>query len=150
MALKNYAFANVNASIVGPNAAFSMGFGSGLDDGGISVEFAEPRVGMKAGADGQAMVSFYSQTLGKIIIRVQKTAPVNALLSAMFAADSADPTQVGQNTILVSDLALVDLCAGKQCAIEKHPNIVYGKEGPMNEWTFLVGQLRVLLGGGGI
>lgn len=144
-----YSFANVNGSIVGPNGAFSFGFGAGIADGGISAEMSEVKGSAKPGADGRAMISLYSQKLGKIVVRVQKTSPLNAFLSAIYAADTSDASQFGQNTIVVSDAGLLDVISGQSCFIEKLPTQTYGKDGAENEWTFVVGQLDMLLGGGG-
>lgn len=144
-----YSFANVDCAIVGPNGTFSMGFGAGIDEGGITAELTEVRGAQRAGADGQAMTTLYTGKLGKITIRVQKTSPLNAFLSALYNADASDATQYGQNTIACRDSSLLDVIAGAQCGIEKHASQTYGKEGPMNEWVFLVGTLNFVLGGGG-
>lgn len=145
-----YAFANINGAITGPNGAFSFGFGAGIDDGGITAEMSDAKVVMTAGADGKPMATLHSSKLGKIVVRVQKTSPLNAFLSALYNADTSSPSQIAQNTIVVTDLGGLDVISGQSCAIEKLPNVTYGKEGPANEWSFVVGQLDMLLGGGGV
>ncbi len=145
-----YSFANVAGSIVGPNGAFSFGYGSGIDDGGITAEMSEDKVDIKTGADGKPMATLHASKLGRITVRVQKTSPLNAFLSALYGADNSSATQVAQNTIVVRDLGGIDVIAGQNCAIAKFPSLTYGREGPPNEWVFVVGQLDMMLGGGGV
>jgi hypothetical protein len=81
-------------------------------------------------------------------VRFLKNSPTNALLSAMYNADTSNPASHGQNVIAVTDLGALDVCSGAGCAFKKHPNVVYSKDGPMLEWIFDVGRLDIMLGDG--
>lgn len=143
-----YSFMSVVASIVGPNGAFSIGYGSGNDDGGITVEYAEDRGALTTGADGTPMHTLHASRAGRCSVRLLKTSPTNALLNAMFNADSAGPENWGQNTITISDVNRGDLWALSAVSFQRHPTTVYAKEGTMMEWTFLAGTVEALLGAG--
>lgn len=145
---RTYSFLNVVASIVGPNGAFALGSDAGVQDEGITLEFVDPKNTTTAGADGSWMHSLHASKVGKISIRFLKNSPTNALLSAMYNADTSNPASHGQNVIAVTDLGALDVGTGQGCAFEKHPNVVYSKDGQMLEWTFDVGQLDLMLGDG--
>ena len=145
---RTYSFLNVKASITGPNGVFSLGDGAGVSDEGITLEFIEAKNTMVVGADGSYMHSLHASKGGKATVRLLKNSPTNALLSAMYNADTTDPSSHGQNVIAVSDLLALDIAACGGCAFERHPNLVYSKDGQMLEWTWNVGQLDIMLGDG--
>lgn len=143
-----YSFESITASIVGPNGSFAIGNGAGVDEGGISIERAEPKNTRTTGADGSWMHALHAGKSGKITVRLLKNSATNALLSAMYDADTNNPAAHGQNTIKVNSTLAGDNHSGEGCAFAQYPSIVYAKEGPMLEWVFDVGKLESVLGSG--
>lgn len=143
-----YSFLNCKATIAGPNGLFSIGDGAGVAEEGITLEMVEPKNTRTTGADGSWMHSLHAGKSGKITIRLMKNSPTNALLNAMYNADTSNPAAHGQNVINVTDILALDVGTGQGCAFAQHPTVTYSKEGPMLDWVFDVGQLDMLLGSG--
>ena len=55
-----YSFLDVNAGIVGPGGAFSLGNGAGVSDEGITVAASEDIGAMTIGADGSGCLLYTS------------------------------------------------------------------------------------------
>jgi hypothetical protein len=145
-----YSFLDTQAAINGPGGSFPIGgSGSGAADEGISVEMAEDKSTLTIGADGSGMHSLHASKAGKITIRLLKTSPVNARLSALYALQTVSSALHGQNVITIKNPTLGDSITGVGCAFKKFPSVSYGKDGPMNVWEFDVAQLDMALGGGG-
>lgn len=143
-----YSFLSVVATIVGPNGAFPLGSGAGVADEGITIEMVEPKNTRTTGADGAWMHSLHAGKSAKITARYMKNSPTNALLSAMYNADTSNPSAHGQNIITVSSLLQLDVTTAQGCAFSQQPTNTYGKDGAMIEWAFDVGQIDQLLGAG--
>lgn len=148
MAGNTYSFLDVQAAITGPGGAFSLGAGAGVAEEGITVSFIEEKDTMVPGASGEAMHSLNASKAARITVRLLKTSPTNALLSAMYNFQANGAATWGQNTIVVSDVARGDVITAQQAAFAKQPDISYSKEGAMNEWTFNCGICDELLGVG--
>jgi hypothetical protein len=101
------------------------------------------------GADGSVMHSLHAGQGGRIIVRLLKTSPTNAALSALYVLQTATSALTGLNTITVNDPVRGDNITGSFMAFLRFPNIVYAKEGGMNEWTF-TGIVNQILGDGNI
>lgn len=144
-----YSFTDTQAAIVGPGGNFNIGTGSGSADEGITVEMAEDKNTLTIGADGVGMNSLHASKAGKITVRLLKTSPVNAQLSAMYATQTASSVLHGQNVITLKNAALGDSITGVGCAFKRFPTLGYGKDGAMNVWEFDVAELNIALGGGG-
>lgn len=142
-----YSFADVAASIAGPGGAFPVGSGVGAAEEGITTEMIEEKDLMTLGADGQIMHSLRASNAARITIRLLKTSPVNAMLSALYNFQRQSSIYWGQNTLLVSDLVRGDIISLSQVAFGKQPNITYAKDGGLNEWLFF-GSVDMLLGTG--
>lgn len=148
--MATYSFLDTQCAIQGPGGSFTIGGpASGSAEEGITVEMAEDKNTMKIGADGTAMHSLHASQGGKIIIRLMKTSPVNAQLSALYAVQTASSALHGQNTITLKNSPLGDAVTGAFCAFKKFPSNTYAKEGGTLEWEFDVGVLVSSLGGGG-
>ena len=150
MPSNTYSFLDTQASIVGPGGAFSIGAGAGISKEGITIESANDINAMTIGADGKGMHNLHADKSGTVTVRVLKTAPVNALLSAMAAFQRSSSLNHGGNTITITNSTLVDVISCKQCAFKKMPSITYAEDGAMNEWTFDVIEIDYGLGGGGL
>jgi hypothetical protein len=143
-----YSFLSVLAAIVGPGGSFNLGTGSGNADEGISIEPSEDLDQMTIGADGSVMHSLHADRSGKLVVRLLKTSPTNALLGAMLALQRQSAANHGQNTLTVADSVRGDVITCQNVAFAKVPTITYAKDGGMNEWHFNAGQIAVGLGGG--
>lgn len=131
-----YSFLNTVAAIAGPGAAFNLGTGAAVAEEGISIEPSTDKNVMTIGADGKGQHSLIADDSCTITIRLLKTSPVNALLMALYDAQSASSSIWGQNVITVSNTGLNDYTVIQACAFKKKPTLTYAKEGGMMEWTF--------------
>lgn len=136
MSRQTYSFLDVDAAIVGPGGAFSLGSGAGATEEGISIVWSDNINIMQVGADGVGQHSLSANKSAQITIRLLKTSPVNRQLSLMLNLQRASADAHGQNTITVTDKGRGDVITGTQCAFSKWPQINYAKEAGMNEWVF--------------
>lgn len=146
--LVTYSFLHVKASLVGPNGTISLGSDAGAADEGITIERVEDNVTTRAGADGQPIHMLHASKVGKITINLMKTSQTNALLSALYDADTTNPATFGLNTIVVSWMTAGDIITGRYCAFARPPSVTYAKEAPSMVWPFNVGILDYALGAG--
>ncbi len=144
-----YSFLDVNAALVGPGAAFNLGAGSGAAEEGITIAPTEEINNMAVGADGQVMHSLRADKSGKVTIRLLKTSPTNALLSAALAFQRTSGANHGQNTLTIVNVATGDTITCQQVAFARWPDIKYQKDGGINEWMFDAGVIDQGLGNGG-
>lgn len=143
-----YSFLNVQASISGPGGAFSIGSDAGAAEEGITVSMREEKNTMTVGAGGDGMHSLHGGNSGRITVRLLKTSPVNAQLSALYNFQKSSSANWGQNLIKVSDTIRGDVVVGRQSAFVKLPDLTYAKEGDTIEWEFDVVNLSERLGTG--
>lgn len=143
-----YSFLNTLASISGPGGNIPLGASSGAAEEGISVTPEGEIDAMTIGADGSGMHSLIANKAAKITIRLLKTSPTNALLSAMVAFQRTNAASHGQNTISIVNDALGDVITAQQVAFAKIPDISYAKEGGIVEWEFNVVDCDIALGAG--
>jgi hypothetical protein len=143
-----YSFLDVQASIIGPGGSFSLGSDAGAAEEGITTAFVGEKNTMTKGAGGEGMHSLHASNAGKITVRLLKTSPVNAQLSAMYNFQKSSSGNWGQNVIKVSNTVRGDVVDGNQCAFTKHPDLTYATEGGSIEWEFDVIQLDELIGAG--
>lgn len=146
--MPTYSFLDVNATLRAPNGVVSLGAGAGSAEEGITTAMAEDKNTQTTGADGKVMNSLHAANKGTITVRLLKTSPANAQLARMYAEQRQSSANWGQNTIVVSDTARGDFITAAECAFKKFPDIVYSKDGNMNEWTFDAGDIDQVLGGG--
>lgn len=142
-----YSFLNVQGSLIGPGGNVNVGAGSGSSEEGVTVSMVEEKGDYKVGADGQIMQSLRASNLGHISVRLLKTSPTNSLLMGMYNAQKTNAGLWGQNVLRFSDVQRGDVILGTQMAFTKLPDLVYAKDGNMNEWTF-VGNVETILGTG--
>lgn len=143
-----YSFLNFNAAITGPGGAFSIGNGAGVAEEGISFSPTGDISGMVVGADGSGMHSLYADKSGKVTVRLLKTSPTNALFSAMYAFQTANSANHGQNTITGVDSQRGDVITCTQVAFSKAPDLTYAKDGQIVEWEFNAVRIERVLGVG--
>lgn len=145
---QSYSFLNFNMAIVGPGGAFSIGNGSGVADEGVTFSPTGAINSMTIGADGQGMHNLSADKSGKVTVRLLKTSPTNALLSLMYAFQTSNAANHGQNTITGVDTARGDTITCFQVAFAKAPDLTYAKEAGLVEWEFDAVRIERLLGAG--
>lgn len=101
---------------------------------------------MLIGADGSGQHSLYADKSGRITVRLLKTSPVNQLLSAMYAFQTASGANYGQNTIAINDSSRGDVITCLQVGFAKAPDLTYAKDGGTNEWEFNAVKIERTLG----
>ena len=143
-----YSFLNIVCTISGPNGAFPLGAGSASAEEGITVEPSTDQSTMTIGADGSGMYSLHADFSGRFMVRLLLTSPTNQLLANMFEADRSSAAFYGQNLVVLTDVARGDNITGQGCAIMRAPNLVYGREGGLREWTISAIVIHRLLGSG--
>ncbi len=146
--MATYSFMSVTASIDGPGGAFSLGYGAGSAEEGITIARIEDKNTMMIGADGTPMHSLHAGEGGIITIRLLKVSPVNNLLMSMYNYQRSGPAFWGNNVISVQDIFRMDSSALSSVAFKKVPDITYAKDGNTHEWTFDVGRIAGFLGAG--
>jgi hypothetical protein len=146
--MATYSFIDVAASIVGPGGSFSLGYGSGNAEEGISVAMSENKNTMSIGADGSVMHSLHAGNGGTITLRFLKTAPTNQQLAVMYDLQRISSALWGSNTIVISDPARGDQITCTNCAFQRWPNVNYAKDGGTQEWIFDAGRIDGVLGDG--
>ncbi len=146
--MPTYSFLDVAATIDGAGGNFQLGAGAGADKEGISIVFADDKNKQDVGADGQPLNNLRAAQNGTVTVRLQKTSPVNAQLSAMYNTQKQSGSTWGNNTIVVSDLQRGDLYSCQQCAFKKFPDNAYAEEATAIVWAFDAGIIEPLLGTG--
>lgn len=146
--MPTYSFLDVTASITGPGGAFPLGTGAGTAEEGISIEMAEDKDNMVIGADGQGMHNLHAGQSGTVTVRLLKTSPTNALLSAMYNLQTVSSAVHGQNVIVVSNIATGDTTVCANAAFRRQPNNTYAKDASVMEWAFNVIKIVQQLGVG--
>lgn len=146
--MSTYSFLSVNAALVGPGGAISLGAGSGNAEEGIDVEPSTEINTMTIGADGSVMHSLNANKSGKVTIRLLKTSPVNQQVQALYNYQTANPAFHGQNTLSIADSARGDVVTCQAVAFNKDTPLKYAKDGSFNEWIFDAGVIERVLGAG--
>ena len=144
--MATYSFQDVQAGIVGPGAAFSLGYGSANAEEGITIAAAGDKNTMTVGADGEVMHSLHADKSGQVTLRYLKTAPINALLMAAYDAQSLDSRLWGKNLVTVTNPVSGEVTTARSCAFKKKPDLNYKKDGDIIEWVFDAGKIDTILG----
>jgi hypothetical protein len=142
-----YSFEDVLATIVGPSGTTPLGVSAAPAAEGITVS-KEAKNTKTVGADGSVMFSMHANESGKVTVRLQKTSPVNAILSAMYRLDSSTALNWGKNVIIITEIATGDVYTCTGCAFTQHPSNTYATEGNTLDWEFDAGVVDPLLGFG--
>jgi hypothetical protein len=144
-----YSFIDNLVAISGPNGNFNLGGPNVANsEGGISIVMTEDKNTMTIGAGGEGMHSLHAGKSGTVTARLLKTAPANAQLSQMYAADTAGGASHGRNTISIRDLARGDTITASEVAFAKFADITFAKDGGEMVWTFHAVKIDFVLGSG--
>lgn len=134
--MKTYSFLDVNCVMVGPGLAIDMSQGAGLDSEGISVAYDAEISNKHIGADGSGFHSLKADKSGTITVRVLRSSPLNQKLSQALAFQRTSSAAHGQNTITIVDRNKGDNVTAQNVAFQRAPNLNFGSEASMVEWTF--------------
>lgn len=134
--MSTYSFLNVQATIVGPGGAFALGSGSGNAKEGVSTDMVDDKDRMDVGADGAIMHSLRASNAGRITVRLLKTSPVNAQLSALYNFQRLSSATWGNNVLVVSDVVRGDVITGTQMSFTRQAPITWAEDANFNEWVF--------------
>lgn len=143
----SYSFLDVDCTLVGPGGFINLGAGAGNSEEGITITPTGEINVMQIGADGSGQHSLKADKSGNLVVRLLKTSPVNAQLSAMYAFQTASASAHGQNTIVVRDKR-GDVITCAQTAFTKAPDLTYAVEAGFNEWSFSAVRIDRTLGAG--
>lgn len=143
--MSTYSFLDVNATLVGPTGTVNLGNGAATSEEGISIDMAGDKNTMLIGADGEGMHSLHADKSGTVTVRLLKTSPTNAILQAMYDAQTASSALHGQNLITVSNVA-GDVTTARSCAFKRKPAISYRKDGDILEWVWDSIKIDTILG----
>jgi len=134
--MTSYSFLNIVGAITGPGGATPIGVGSANADGGIKTSMKEEKNLAKVSADGSVMQVLRGGNLGRITVHVQKTSPINAILSAMYNFQRNNAAGWGTNAITFNDIARGDVVSGSSMAFVKFPDVGWDKDASDIEWEF--------------
>lgn len=143
-----YSFLNVSCAMVGPGIGANLAAGAAAAEEGISIEPVEDKNVMTIGADGKGQHSLIASDGGKLIVRLLKTSPVNALLMAAYDLQSLSSASWGQNVFTIVDSGRGDITVAQSCAFKKKPTVNYQKEAGIMEWEFDSISINTVLGAG--
>jgi hypothetical protein len=141
-----YSFIDTQASLTGPSGNVNLGYGSGAAEEGITIAMVTDKGVMTIGADGSGMHSLRATKAGTVTVRLLKTSPTNAILEAMYNAESINPAVWGNDTITISQTGVGDLHTCNLCAFKKKPDMKYAQDGDILEWEFNAVKVESILG----
>lgn len=144
--MATYSFLDINCSISGTGGNINLASGAGAAEEGISIEPIGDKNIMTIGADGSAMHSLVGSEASSVKVRLLKTSPTNAMLMAMYNAQTQSSLAHGKNVITLSILQTGEIVSLTQVAFKKRPALEYAKEAKMMEWEFDCGKTSTTLG----
>ena len=144
--MSTYSFIDVVAMFVGPTGSANLAYGAAPSDEGISFEAAGDKNTMTVGPDGSVMHSLHADKTGRVIIRLLKTSPINAVMHRHYDVQTTSAALHGQNTIICQQKASGDVTTARQVAFKHKPTINYQKEGGIIEWELDAGFIDTVLG----
>ena len=131
-----YSLMDVVASLKGPGANLSLGYGSGLAEEAVTITMLEDKSTMQIGGDGEGQHNLHAGNAGTITFRYLKTSPINAQLQLAYNAQKQSSALWGKNLITVRHTASGDNHVGIQAAFKKKADVPYQKVGNFMEWAF--------------
>lgn len=145
--MSTYSFKNVAATLLATGGvAVPLGSTSGAAEEGVTIAMVEDKDTLTIGADGSAMHSLHAGNAAKITVRLLKTSPTNAALSAIYNLQRSSSALWGSNVLVVSDPVRGDVITATGVAFSKQPDLTFAKEGGMCSWEFLAGNIDQVLG----
>lgn len=150
--MATYSFSNIQLTMTGPGAGgVNLGYGAANAKEGISVSMVEDKNSMYIGADGTPMHSLRASKGASLMIRLEKTSPMNYILSTLYNLQ-CDPSSGGLfhgvNVFTLTDVARGDNYTMAAVAFKKFTDNSWAEDGNINEWPFDVGICDPLIGAG--
>lgn len=119
---------------------------SGFDESDMfTIARAESVFEEKVGADGELTRQTTNNRTGTVVIKLLYSSNANAVLSDLLGLD--ETAGAGTFSFLFQDLDGESLAAGARCYVKGWPETAIGKEVPALEWTVVVEDLKLMLGG---
>lgn len=143
-----YSFLDTTCRFVGPGIDANLAAGAAVAKEGITLSPSADKNKMDIGADGQGQHSLIADDSAALSIKLLKTSPQNAVLMIAYDLQTTSSNLWGINTVTLSNSARGDFSALQGVAFKKKPEILYGEEAGMMEWTFDIIQANTVLGGG--
>lgn len=143
--MDSYSFMDVSCSLVGPGVIASLGNGANAAEEGIDVAAAGDKSSMSIGADGAGIHNLYADKSGTLTVRLMKNSPMNAVLSAAYAAQTSNASLHGQNAVVINNKSTGETVTCTQVAFKKAPDLSYGKESKLVEWEFAAIRIERML-----
>lgn len=144
-----YSFSDVTCTISGPGGTIVLSDANSADEG-ISVAMTEDQSTMTGGAGIGVMHSLHASRRGRVVVRLLKNSPVNAMLMAMQKRQFGNAALHGQNVISVRMPYWLEDYACTQVAFVRYPDNGYSKDGNTLEWLFDAGYIDPTLGDGSL
>jgi hypothetical protein len=119
---------------------------SGFADGTfISAERDTESFSKTVGADGEVARVANADKSGKVKLTLLQTSQGNDVLSAMLKIDELTKHAIGP--VFIKDLFGTTLVGGAEAWLEKPATVVLGKEIEGREWTVVVADMEIFVGG---
>jgi len=115
---------------------------------GVRIAMIGDKDTMVIGANGDTMHSLAASQAGRIELSILKTAPVNALLNALYRAQDLSAATWGNIQININNPVTGDVIVGVYGAFVKLPDLVYATQGNIMVWAFNMGYIDETLGNG--
>lgn len=144
--MASYSFQDVNATIAGAGGSAILGNGASPAKEGITCEFIEEKDNMLIGADGSGVHSLRPSKAGRITVRLLKSSPVNALLTAMYNAQILSTRLWGKNVLNVTNIVTGDVYVCRSVAFTKMPSVTWAEDVNTVEWVFNCTEMDPILG----
>jgi hypothetical protein len=119
--------------------------GGYMDGTMIEISRDEDSFMLKVGADGKQARSMNLNRAGKIKVTLMQTSPSNDVFAAALAVDEL--TGAGTGAVLVQDLLGRSRAQGGEAYVLKPADVQFGKEILGREWTVVVPNLNLYVGG---
>lgn len=146
--MATYSFKDVVCAITGVGLFANLGSGAAAAEEGISIEATDDKNVMMIGAGGAGIHSLKADNSGTVTVRLLKTSQANALLQNAYNLQSLSSLAWGKNTITVRDIARGDIITANEVAFKKQPDLAFGSEAEIVEWTFDAINITTVLGVG--
>jgi hypothetical protein len=144
--MDSYSFLDVSCSLVGRASSPALGNGAGAAEEGIDVVPTGDKSSMSIGADGSGIHNLSADKSGQAVVRLLKNSPMNPILSAAYAFQTANASLHGTNAIVINNKATGEVVTCTQVAFKKAPDLSWGKESRVVEWHFDAVRIERILG----
>ena len=146
-AFETYSFLDVQATLVAPGYTFDLA-SSGIAAEGIRIAMVGEKIATTIGADGDGMHTLIASQASNCEITVLKSAPLNAMLNALYNFQTSSSANLGNIQITINNPAVGDTIFLVGGAMVKQADISYAEQATLNVWTFRFIARHDILGNG--